>query len=164
MKIRTDQLEHLQQQETARAKAKAETGGFEDLLASEVDKAADSQGVQQTSTPPPGARLGIESLLGVEALDATDAITPSEQSVMENIDTVLDKWETYAENLNAPESESGLRTAYGVLQNISDDVQDLKDAMPALAESRPDLQGLVDELEILTVTEQFKFNRGDYLA
>jgi hypothetical protein len=39
----------------------------------------------------------------------------------------------------------------------------LKSSHPGLGKDHPGLQSVVDEMEILAVTERIKFNRGDYL-
>jgi hypothetical protein len=55
---------------------------------------------------------------------------------------------------------SGLREAHAALQDMQGQVDGLK----AAAKDQPGLQSIVNELDVLTRTEQFKFNRGDYLV
>jgi len=162
MTIRTDTIEALnQQQEQARAKRQSSAGGFGELLSQEVEK-SESQADAVGSAPPPGA-LSLGALLAAEATPAAETISDAEQNAMDNIDSILGKWENYADRLKSSQPEEGLRQAYGVLESISSDVQDLKETMPVLGADSP-LNSLVNELEILTVTEQIKFNRGDYMG
>ncbi len=74
------------------------------------------------------------------------------------VESVLDKWDNYAASLAG--SESGLKSAYGTLDEIANEVAAIKESQPNLD---PGLKSIVDELETLTATEQFKFNRGDYV-
>ncbi len=161
MKIRSDNTEALTRLQDTKAGNRIETGTFEATLAQEVRK-SDTTGVAETEASQATTRLqGVESLLPVEDLSPTD--TSSEQEVMNTINTVLDKWESYAEALKTQDEASGLRQAYGMLETIRGDVANLKETLPQLGDDSSGLQSMVDELEILAVTEQFKFNRGDYL-
>jgi len=51
-----------------------------------------------------------------------------------------------------------------VLEDIDGTVQQIKGENPDLATKHPALSGMVSELEVMTVTERIKFNRGDYTA
>lgn len=162
MKIRPDLIEQLGRQEQAKARPKQTDKGFGDILAQEVDKSQAPAGAQQAKAPPPGARtLGIDPAAALGQVSKTRPATAEELKVMENIENLLDKWENYADRLKAEEPGEGLKKAYGMLQNIQDDVQGLKAGLPKI--DNPNLQSVVDELEILTVAENIKFNRGDYL-
>ena len=81
---------------------------------------------------------------------------------MNNMDTLLAKWEDYADTLAADSGGDSLKQAYGVLENIENGVRQLKEDLPEGLS--PDLGSLVNEMEVMTVTEKFKFNRGDYLV
>ncbi len=163
MKIHSQHIEALKQQEQAKSKETAEKGRFEALLAKEVG-AGVSTASSAPLAPPPGARaLGVGSLLAAEQVAATQPSTEAEQEIMNNIESVLTQWESYAQTLAEPQSSQALRQAYGVLETISSEVSMLKERMPQLGAAETNLQTMVDELEILAVTEQVKFNRGDYL-
>ncbi len=165
MKITNDELDALRQQEQTKSKTTTEAGNFGELLAQELGEDNSASGVEGLGAPPPGAKtLGIGSMLQVENISETQEAMPTEQEVMDNIDSLLSKWENYAQTLQTQDQDEGLRQAYGVLENIQQDIDGLKGSMPNLAQENSDLQGMVDELEIMTVTEKIKFNRGDYLA
>jgi hypothetical protein len=165
MKIQNDLIEALKQQQKAEQdKAKPDTGKFGELLSGELQKGEETAGGPRAAAPPPGARAyGAGALLNVDQIASVESVNQSEQAVMQNIEHLLEQWEDYAQSLSSPAGEQGLRRAYGVLQHISSGVEGIKDANPDLGEQNPALQTMVDELEILTVTEQYKFNRGDYL-
>ncbi len=165
MKITNDQyLEALKQQEQSRAKKTQPGADFGEMLSREVDKSSGS-GAQPLAAPPPGAKAyGAAALFNVEGVAPVTNQNSSERDVMNAIDSLLSKWENYAENLAAPGAAQGLRQAYGVLEDISGQVSSLKKANPGMDQAHPDLKSMLDEIEIMTVTEKFKFNRGDYLA
>ena len=73
------------------------------------------------------------------------------------------EWENYAATLQASGRDKGLRPAFGVLENIETGLKELKDKWPSLSRDHPGLKSVVDELEVMAVTERIKFNRGDYL-
>ena len=83
---------------------------------------------------------------------------------MDTVDTLLDKWDQYAQNLQGASGSADLKKAYGVLQDIDGTVQQLKGDNPDLAQANPALQGVVSELEVMAVAERSTFNRGDYQA
>jgi len=162
MKIHPDQV-RATEQEQARARRTAEAdAGFGDLLAREVGK-AEEQTAAQAVAPPPGAGLS-SMVLAAQAAAGTGENSESGQSVMDNLETLLDEWEEYATQLQEPSASLNLRQANGVLENIEQGVAALKESYPGLGSAAPGLQAVVDEMEILAVTERIKFNRGDYLA
>ena len=165
MKIRTDPSEVLRPQEQTRTKPLPETGtSFEDLLSQEVGKSQFQTGAAGSQAPPPGAKVyGISPLLAAQEISQIENPSDTEQKVMEHIDSLLHNWENYARVLKTPATGDGLRQAYGFLENIQSEVNELKGSAPDLGKDHPNLKSMVNELEILTVTEQFKFNRGDYL-
>lgn len=169
MKIRTDHLEALRQEELQRTKQSSKTGMFADVLAKET--ATDDTGATQDSSqakavaaaPLPLDVEGVETATGPEAADGNP---PTEQMVMEHLDSVLTQWEAYASGLKGGAGEGDLREAYGRLETISSQVGQIKETLPGMQQgspASPALQSMVNELEILTVTERFKFNRGDYM-
>lgn len=165
MKITNDELDALRQQEQTKSTTTSEAGNFEEVLAQQMGGDSSASDVEGLGAPPPGAKtLGIGSMLQVENLSETQETVPTEREVMDNIDNLLSQWENYAQTLQTQDQDEGLRQAYGVLENIEQDIEGLKETVPNLAQENSDLQDVVDELEIMTVTEKIKFNRGDYIA
>ncbi len=163
MKVRTDVMTPLEQQELERARKCDETGKFDEMLAQEVQKATPQQQGSAEAVSSLSEVAAAGQLQAVQTTAPVENLSATERTVMENIDSLLSKWENYAQTLSMPEADEGLRQAYGVLEKIHDQVLQLKAAAPNLESRSPSLKSMVDELEILTVTEQFKFNRGDYL-
>lgn len=163
MKIRPEHLEAVQQEERARQKQGPVSEAFEDVLARQVDGEGGAESAQGAQAPLPGYRTAsIDPLLSVREVQEADNQPATESEVMEHIDSLLTKWENYAEQLEGRGSAANLRQAYGVLASISGEVQGLKQAVSSMQDEGAPLRSVVDELEVLTVTEQFKFNRGDY--
>jgi len=157
MKIRPDQIEGVQPEQTQRKdKAKQPGQAFGDILNQEVAR-GDQPAMTQGVAPPPivNPLIATEAAAGVQRVDAVGG------QVAGQVESILDKWDNYAASLAGP--EAGLKSAYGTLDEIAGQVASLKAEQPNLGSSHPDLKSIVDELETLTATEQFKFNRGDYV-
>ena len=151
MKITSDQLAalQLQQKNTAR---NTPGEGFAQALAQELGSASSAEA--STATTPIGPMVRLD-----QALQAAMLQKPTEQTVMDKMNALLSKWEDYSQIIG---SENGnLREGYTLLADIRQNIQDVKGDL-----ERTPVQGLsamVEELDILTTTEEFKFNRGDYL-
>ncbi|MDD4951027.1 MAG: hypothetical protein PHV85_00630 [Desulfovibrionaceae bacterium] len=155
MKIHPEHIEGVRQDRQDRAgktRVKAPEESFGDLLDKELSKTSARPAVAAANARPIQPLLKTEALAGVQS--------GTNEAVAERVDGLLDKWQAYADGLR---SGTGLREAYGLLEDISGGLKGLKDDWPSLAESEPRLQELVDELDILSVTERMKFNRGDYI-
>ena len=149
MKIHPDQIEGVQPEQLQR-KNKANQPGhaFGDFLNQEVAKGT------------PDAAQGVAPPPIVNPMIATEATTPTSsdagQAAVGHVEAILDKWDNYAATLG--DTGSGLKSAYSALDEIAGEVAAIKDT-----NLEPGLKSIVDELETLTATEQFKFNRGDYV-
>jgi hypothetical protein len=167
MKIHPDQLEGIRSDQTTRTDRGTQTGtAFGDILSQEV---AETQSGTQTaksiaSLPSPGGLDALSALFGMQSVEATTPATKAETAIMDTVESVLDKWDQYAQNLQGASGEANLKQAYGVLEDIDGTVQQIKSDNPDLAEKYPALQGMVSDLEAMTVTERIKLNRGDYTA
>jgi len=165
MKILPDQLESVRLDQTTQTNRGTSSGtAFGEILNSEVARTSTQSASSITSLPPPGGLGTLSALIGTQSVEATSEATQAESAIMDKVDSVLDKWDQYAQNLQGTTSATSLKAAYGVLDDIDTAVQDIKSANPDLAQTSPALQGMVSDLEAMTVTERIKFNRGDYTA
>lgn len=164
MKIHPDQLEGVRPDTTPQTnRAKPPSTAFGDILSQEVAKSG-SQTAKTTATlPPPGGLGTLGALLGATTVENVAPVTKAENAIMDKVENLLDKWDQYAQNLQSTNTSS-LKQAYGVLDDIDGAVQQIKAENPDLGNAHPALQGMVSELEVMTVTERTKFNRGDYLS
>ncbi len=162
MQIQTDQVTALRQTAEKTKDTQGNADAFASLLAKETggDQTATATGL----SAPPLSGCGILGIPGAQEIASTEAtgqLSEQERSVMENMNSVLTKWEKYADQLAAGSGDDSLKQAYGVLENIESDVKQLKNDLPENANAG--LGSMVNELEVMTVTEKIKFNRGDYL-
>lgn len=165
MKIHPDQLESVRLDPTTQTSRGTQSStAFGDILSQEVTKTGAQPTSSIASLPPPGGLGTLSALIGVQEVEATTPVTQAENAIMDKVDSVLDKWDQYAQSLQSTASSASLKQAYGVLDDIDGAMQQIRGANPDLAEKFPALQGVVSELEAMTVTERIKFNRGDYTA
>ena len=162
MKIHPDQLKALEQDQAKAKAAQQVDKGFGELLAKEVGAPGQTETAQGTLPPLGGTALSGNILAAQAAL----AGQPSEsgQDVMERLENLMGDWETYASQIGSAQG-ANLREANGSLEAIENGVAELKTKMSGLGKDADgDLEAVVQEVEILAVTERIKFNRGDYLG
>ncbi len=154
MMIRPDQIEGVQPEQTQRKNNKAKEPGqaFGEFLNQEVAKGDAPQATAGIAPPPI-----LNPMIAAEAAAPVQKTVPG-ATVAGQVESILDKWDSYAATLAGP--QSGLKSAYGTLDEISSEVAALKGGQPNLD---PGLKTIVDELETLAAAERFKFNRGDYI-
>jgi hypothetical protein len=174
MKIQTDQLAALRKTTEQSKGTQDSSDAFASLLAQEVGAEQTTQttaltvpplsslsGLDLSSVEATDAAGATQAVEGTDAVEASGQVTEQERVVMNNMDTLLAKWENYADQLAAGSGGDSLKQAYGVLENIETGVKQLKDDLPS--DVSKGLGSLVNELEVMTVTEKIKFNRGDYI-
>jgi hypothetical protein len=153
MKITSDQLAALQlQQKNAARNVSGE--GFAQALAQELQSGSAVQAGAAAQPTGPVVRLD-------QALQAAMLTQPTEQTIMDKMSSLLSKWENYSQIIG--EANGDLREGYNLLADIRQDIREVKSDLaqnPGLGSS---LESMVEELDILATTEEFKFNRGDYL-
>jgi hypothetical protein len=148
-------IETLQQEQAASSKETEAKKSFSAYLLEETEKTSASSTEGQVAAP----RIMADPFLQIDGLNQTaEAAASTEDKIASDVDDVLSKWEEYADQLD---SDGDLREAYGTLQGITEDVERLKGEAGSVAGGG--LQSLVDEIEVMAATEQFKFNRGDYV-
>lgn len=152
------QLQEQQAQFPRRSSNQA--NGFEALLNNQLaaEKTAAPLGAQE-------AQASVFSHLIMET-PGTEAVTNPDLAVLEEAfaqaSGTLDMWDKYASILGSSPADSALRDAYSLLEGIDSRIVELRGN--AVTATNPALNGLLNELEILSATEKFKFNRGDYLG
>lgn len=153
MKITSDQLAALQLQQ--KNKARSATGdGFANALAEELDSVSAAQ--TGASATPVAPMMRLDQTLQAAMLNQT-----TEQTVMDKMDTLLSKWENYSQIIGA--ADGNLREGYSLLADIRQDIRAVKSDLAQNPDQVEGLESMVEELDILATTEEFKFNRGDYL-
>lgn len=167
MEINTQNLEALLQLQEQQAqlprRSNNQAQGFEALLNDQL--AAEAAGGLAGPSAAQEAGAALYSQLIMET-PRTESVMDPDMAVLdaafEQASGALDMWDKYAAILGTSPADSALRDAYSLLEGIDGRIMELKNN-PA-AGSNPALSGLLNELEVLSATEKFKFNRGDYLA
>ncbi|MDE5879505.1 MAG: hypothetical protein K2G99_05735 [Desulfovibrio sp.] len=169
MEINAEQLDALlrvqEQQAQGTRKTAGQPGVFDALLTQQL-AGQDAGTTAQAGPLPPGAQAALYSqilLNGVGASEATDPDTAVFQAAFDQASGTLDLWDTYAKTLGSSPTNSSLREAYALLEGIDSEVTRLRQDTAGVRGKNPGLDSLLNELEVLTATEKFKFNRGDYL-
>ena len=112
---------------------------------------------------------GIEALAGLQESAPLGGFSEQENRFMDELDDLLGVVDTYSMALAGQASageqlqplQSGLKSAYNILDTISQKAQELKGMLSEIG-NNPVLAGIVNELDVMATTEKFKFNRGDY--
>lgn len=153
MKITPDQLSALlpQQKKTSQA---SQGDGFARALTQEMRSEDAAQQALAASPVMPQAGIG-------QLLQASMLHTSTERTVMDKMDALIAKWEDYSQTLAAPQGD--LRAGYRMLDDIRSQVREVKGEASGMTAGKPELDRIIEELDILAVTEEFKFNRGDYV-
>ena len=168
MEIRTDQIAALLQQQELQAK-KSTSGkgeGFDAALEQQMALGGTETSGKATM-PAPGVQASVINqmlLSGVENISAADSVTLATGKAYDQASGALDMWESYVNVLGSPGNQGTLREADALLQGLESQVTVLKQQSEPLLGQNSNLASLVNELEVMTATERFKFNRGDYLA
>ena len=170
MEINTEQLEALlrqqEQQATTARRQTGRSGGFDAILAQQLG-GAEQANAAGGLLPPGAAQAGLISqmlLNGAEQSQAADPDAEILQEAFTQASGTLDLWDSYAKTLGSSADGGSLRDAYALLEGIDSQVAQLKQGTAGVRGKNPGLDSLLNELEVMAVTENFKFNRGDYNA
>lgn len=137
---------------------------FEDLLFRATENASSSGSPPSAASAQPLGPGAPMHLTPTQMLFPAEKSPGFESKAMDTLDNLLSRWENYAHQLAA--DPQGLRNANGILEDISTEIGALKANWPQESTPQPlvpELRGMLDELEVMAVTERIKFNRGDYL-
>ncbi|MBQ3058840.1 MAG: hypothetical protein IJD16_00785 [Desulfovibrio sp.] len=171
MNITTEQMEALLLRQSQQAgglpRQSGQSGSFEALLARQMNDEADASAVSGAFLTPGTAQSGLISQMLLQSSEqsrAADADTQVLQAAFDQASGTLELWDDYARALSSSGQETSLRDAYAMLEGIESQVSRLRQDTDSLRGRNPGFDSLLNELEVMTVTEKFKFNRGDYYA
>jgi hypothetical protein len=155
MKISNEQLRIMQESEAKKTQQQGKpTGEFGDILARQL-------GQSQPTASSARAVLMPMQLPEVEQAAVNQGMLSFNEAAT-RVDGMFTSFERYAGQIAHGETGS-LREAYNLLQDVSGQIAGFKAAFPNVRNDMPELATLLNELDVLTTTETFKFNRGDYL-
>ena len=161
MKISNEQLHALQDTE-ARRKTSGAPEGFESLLSQQMN-ANTAQGLTSAMDPQALLRGSLPVSLTGEMGETSPAVLQGMAAEMATrMEGLFAGMDTYAQQL-ASNDPTALRSAYSQLEQTKAGIASLRAAFPDMETEQPELGSMMNELEVLTTSESFKFNRGDYL-
>ena len=163
MKIQNEQLQALQQAAEAKTKQARPGGVFDAMLAEELgETAATGQTVPGQPVGSSASLFGLEGIAPAGTAGAVSGEANLLDSVARSIESMLSGLDEYAETLSSPQG-ADLRKAYGILQNLDNDLTALRERSPDLATRHEGMSTLLNEISVITRAETVKMNRGDYL-
>jgi hypothetical protein len=169
MKITSKQLEALYQQQNQTSGVNtaqtAQSGSFEAALVEQLElenATSDTDASVSTTGQTTQASMISQMLLGTSDVQTDSQNSDVIQSAFTQASDTLDKWDSYVNALDSSEQSGSLREAYSLLQDIGDQVSSLKANTESVRGQNSGLDSLVNELDVMSTTEMFKFNRGDY--
>ncbi len=170
MNIRTDNVESLLKQQELQAKraSAAQSGageGFGAVFAEQGILGNAGKNAQTEATTGAIEPNVVQQLLISEVeQSAASGEGMTKAQVLDHAAGALDMWDSYVDALRTSGTDGNLRDAYSLLEGVDAHVATLKAGAEPVLEQNPQLAGLVNELEVLSATEKFKFNRGDYVS
>lgn len=163
MEINTQNMEallHLQEQQAQLPRKQTGAGsGFDSLL----NQRLGAENPVAQLDPALVGNAGIYSTLMLEQPEHAENLDTDSAVLMEAFNQAsgtLDLWDSYRRTLGNATNATALRDAWGLLEGIDSQVNQLRNA----SARNPELDAILNELEILSTTEKFKFNRGDYIS
>ena len=160
MKITNEQLRIMQDNELRKAQQQGKPSGeFGELLALQMEKGQAQESVSPLGSSPLSSQVIVP--LSEEGAAASGGVSSSGDAASK-MDGMFTSFERYAEQL-AQGNTGNLREAYNLLQDVSGQIAGFKAEYPNAGEEMPEMAAMLNELDVLTTTETFKFNRGDYL-
>ncbi len=158
MKINPDQIKQIQDQNQQQEKLKAkQTDDFARFLEQELTPEKRSPDSSAAVHLDQSRMQTLHTQLKTQGLEQIS--NQSESEFMDRLEQILGQWENYSQQL---QEEQHLRQSYATLQDISREIENLKQNS-SVSTQNPELENLLSELEIMSITEEIKFNRGDYL-
>lgn len=167
MEIDTQQMEavlRLQEQQASQLRKNTSHGSdFETILNRQIgasgrlqpDAEAVISGTAQNDVL---NRIMFSSDEDDKAIDPDSAVL---QAAFEQASGALDLFDSYTRTLGSAGGSTTLRDAWGLLEGIDTQVAQIRTDSEGVRNA--ELESLLNTLEVMTTTEKFKFNRGDYI-
>ena len=127
------------QAQTASSSSTAQANSLSNPLNLSTDRLASSTGAQ-ASTAPMNEKSVVESLVS-------------------GIQNMVEEMDTYSSSV---QNATGLKQAWANLSTMSQNIGAMQKDYAKLSNPNPSMGSMLNSLEVLTVTETYKFNRGDY--
>lgn len=158
-------LRAQQQQQSQTVKTKsANSTAFEDILQSamqEPDATRLDEGISLANLERSPQNMRIEAE-DIERLQASEEAASSRQRLLNEIENSLSSLDMYTQSVQSQNASYNLKQAWQGLTAFNQSVNDLRQNYASLSEQDSSLDAMINDLEIMAVTETYKFNRGDY--
>lgn len=170
MNIQNEQLEALRPQQPIDIQHNqqlSQANPFDTVLDRQIELAEQaSQASAAAATVRQSGQASAAAMCSQMLLASSDDGTASAgnavQRAFAQASGTLDMWDSYVDALQDANATGSLRHAYVLLQDINAQVASLKAGSATVRGQDAGLDALVNALDVMAVTERFKFNRGDY--
>lgn len=158
--------EQLQREAGGAAAQSAPAGDFGALLARQMGRGTASgpspDALRALGDPLRLANLDVMTLGDFDGAERNGADDSLVEALTGGLSTTLDSVDRYASMLSGRNADA-LKSAYGELDALDSSLAELRRNLGRLSRAEPELEGMVNELEVLAAAERIKFDRGDYL-
>lgn len=173
MKINSE-LERIllaqQQAQQAKTQSVDSSTAFEDILQSAMQKPDATTANEEISLSTLALSAQIQSMgIESETIDSTQEINETDtetaytrSALMADIENSLSSLDLYTQSVQSQNASFDLKRAWQGLTAFNQSVNDLRQNYASLSEQDSSLDAMINDLEIMAVTETYKFNRGDY--
>ncbi len=170
MKINSE-LERLLQVEQVKAQPKSgnnqkvNSNSFESLLGEEIsalnqqEKASNVNHLKALADPMAIETEALANMEGTKDLSHNQNDEKILKSLVQGLQSSLDSMDAYTNSLQGSES---LKQAYANLEQANNQIDMMRQDYAKLTTKNPTLNNMLQDLEVMAVTETYKFNRGDY--
>lgn len=161
-------LAQQQAQQAAKPKSADSSTAFEDILQSAMQKPDATRANEEISLSTlalSAQHIGIESenIASAQTASEADANTAySRSALLADIENSLSSLDLYTQSVQSQNPAFNLKQAWQGLAAFNQSVNDLRQNYASLSEQDSSLDAMINDLEIMAVTETYKFNRGDY--
>lgn len=175
MKINSE-LERIllaqQQVQTPKAKGADSSTVFDDVLQQAIQQSdaninslegnASLSAQTTVSQSTPAAEINAVSQALDTETDGNSEARYSAQRIVSGIEHSLSGLDAYTSSLKNLDSGASLKQAWQNLSAFTQSVENLRQNYADLSQQDSSLNAMINDLEIMAVTETYKFNRGDY--
>ncbi|PWL57619.1 MAG: hypothetical protein DBY37_01900 [Desulfovibrionaceae bacterium] len=158
--------EQLQREAGGAAAQSAPAGDFGALLARQMGRGTASgpspDALRALGDPLRLANLDVMTLGDFDGAERNGTDDSLVEALTGGLSTTLDSVDRYASMLSGRNADA-LKSAYGELDALDSSLAELRRNLGRLSRAEPELEGMVNELEVLAAAERIKFDRGDYL-
>jgi len=107
-----------------------------------------------------GIEMPTSSNRSISGLSSMESIALGDipGALLTSMEGTMDIFTAYTKSLITDK-----KSAWAELDNVSVNLNSLRKSNPDLAVRNPEMDTMLNEMEVLATTEKFKFNRGDYI-